>query len=202
MAKLAATYGISADDLLKAASLDGKLPPTPEHEAAQRVVRLERRVNELHQVLGDLGDAVRNAIPRRVPIVAKVACSLALDAIEEETGELTFLQLLDVPADARAVVAYRDSMEGIGILEGDYLIIVRHEQHVISPGERAIAIIRWHGSVSCKEVYVHRHGRAVDVISHPPTGEEKKTVPSDDEEQPTILARVVAIYRKTVGKRR
>jgi SOS-response transcriptional repressor LexA len=171
---------------------DRPTPPSTYDQFLSIMHRLEQLPTEVAQVAAD---------QRRVPIVGYADCSLDLPVIERETGEVLWLNLPDLPADARAVIARHDSMESKGVLDGDFLLVVPIAQQPISNGETALVIIQRRGqNAVCKEIYIHRHGKQMDVYAYPLAGREKMaSVPYEEGQEWEIKARVIGVFRRTVG---
>ena len=72
-----------------------------------------------------------------IPIVGRVTAGSPILAFEEETGQIPYMP--SIPGEYFALEVRGDSMEGAGILDGDYVIVSK--QSVARSGQIVVALL-------------------------------------------------------------
>lgn len=103
-----------------------------------------------------------------IPIVGLITAGGLQEAVEEDLGRVTLQSLLPNYENMKAVVVSGQSMKGVGISNGDIVLLARTE---IFDGE--IGAVRYRGETSLKRIY------------RTPTG--MKLVPENEEYEPIVL---------------
>jgi len=103
-----------------------------------------------------------------VPIVGLITAGGMQEAVEEDLGRVTLESLLPNYENMKAVVVSGQSMQEVGIDDGDIVLLARTE---IFDGE--IGAVRYRGETSLKRIY------------RTPTG--IKLVPENEEYEPIVL---------------
>lgn len=138
--------------------------------------------------LTDLGWASIHRTPARrgVPVIGAIAAGVPILAVEQHQGYLDDVQ----PMPGRiALIVRGDSMEGDGILDGDYAIV-----HAETPvGDNRIGAVVVDGEATLKRVRYHTNG--VELIASNPKYPPRRLAKGDGHEI-QVVGPLSFIYRK------
>ena len=155
----------------------------------------QRGARGLRVLMGDAPAAVGDAQALRVPIVGRIAAGAPLLAEEHLEGQLLIDASLlgqrepEHPSPHFALRVRGESMQGAGILDGDY-VIVRQQPHA-EHGDIVVALLG-------DEATVKRLFKDGDRIRLHPEHPTMAPIVVEPEQPIEILGKVVAVFRQLV----
>ena len=124
---------------------------------------------------------------REVPIVGQVAAGTPILAVENIEAEMAVDEMFTKNDECFALRVSGDSMKGVGILDGDIVIV--HPQSTAGSGETVVAMIDDDATV---KTYIREKGRVVLRPENP----EFDDIVLDERDEARLLGKVVGLMRK------